>query len=71
MVKAFSMTGDICHGTAKDLETMKPKLEKLHSEKAISSTSPVLIYEQDEDELQRPIFQKIHIAHYQESWTIE
>lgn len=71
MVKAFNMAGDTCHATAKDFESLKPKLDQLSSKEENSSMHPILIYEQDEDSLQRPIFQKIHIAHYQDGWTIK
>ncbi len=71
MIKAFNMTGDTCHATAKDFDSLKVELDKLNGKEANSSTHPVLIYEQDEDSLQRPIFQKIHIAHYQDGWKIK
>lgn len=72
MVKAFNMAGNTCYGTADNFDALKPQLDKLHTcNETDSSKSPLLIVEQDNDPLSRPIFQKIRIAHYKEGWQIK
>lgn len=71
MVKAFNMAGNTCYGTAENFDALKPELDKLHQQDASYSNSPILIYEQDEDTLKRPLFQKIRIAKYNDGWEVK
>jgi hypothetical protein len=72
MIKAYNLAGNTCYGSAENIDALKPELERLNQcseEKLLKQ--PILIYEQDEDSLQRPLFQKIHIAHYKDGWKIK
>lgn len=71
MIKAFNMAGNTCYGTAENFDALKPALDKLHQQDANVSNNPLLIYEQDEDTLKRPLFQKIRIAQYNDGWEVK
>lgn len=71
MVKAYNMAGNTCYGTAENFDALKPELDRMYQQDANSLNSPILIYEQDEDSLKRPLFQKIRIAQYKDGWKFE
>lgn len=71
MIKAYNIEGSTCYGDIESMTSVKDKLETLRQEKKLDSLKePVLIFEHDEDTLSRPLFQKIHIAHYNKEWIL-
>ena len=71
MIKAYNIDGNICYGDVKDMATVKSELEELRRENKLDSQEqPILVFEHDEDTLSRPLFQKIHIAHYNKEWIL-
>ena len=71
MIKAYNIEGNTCYGDIDTMDTIKDKLEELRQDNKLDSPEqPVLVFEHDEDNLSRPLFQKIHIAHYNKEWIL-
>lgn len=71
MIKAYDIEGSTCYGNIENMASVKDKLEVLRQEKKlVPQEQPILLFEHDEDTLSRPLFQKIHIAHYNKEWIL-
>ena len=71
MIKAYNIDGNTCYGNIEDIDTIKDKLEELRlGNKLDSLEQPILLFEHDEDNLNRPLFQKIRIARYNNEWIL-
>jgi hypothetical protein len=71
MIKAYNIEGNTCYGEIGNMESVKNKLEELRQNQQLDSQEqPILVFEHDEDTLSRPLFQKIHIAHYNKEWIL-
>lgn len=71
MIKAYNIDGNTCYGNIEDIDTIKDKLEKLRLDNKLDSLEqPILLFEHDEDNLNRPLFQKIRIARYNNEWIL-
>lgn len=71
MIKAYDIEGNTCYGEIGNMESVKHKLEEFRQENKLDAQEqPVLVFEHDEDMLSRPLFQKIHIAHYNKEWIL-
>jgi hypothetical protein len=71
MIKAYNIDGNTCYGNIEDMDTIKDKLEELRLDNKLDSLEqPILLFEHDEDNLNRPLFQKIRIAHYNNEWIL-
>lgn len=71
MIKAYNIDGNICYGNIEDIDTIKDKLEELRLDNKLDSLEqPILLFEHDEDNLNRPLFQKIRIARYNNEWIL-
>jgi hypothetical protein len=71
MIKAYNIDGNTCYGNFEDIDTIKDKLEELRLDNKLDSLEqPILLFEHDEDNLNRPLFQKIRIARYNNEWIL-
>ena len=71
MIKAYNIDGNPCYGNIEDIDTIKDKLEELRLDNKLDSLEqPILLFEHDEDNLNRPLFQKIRIARYNNEWIL-
>lgn len=71
MIKAYNIDGNTCYGNIEDMDTIKDKLEELRLDNKLDSLEqPILLFEHDEDNLNRPLFQKIRIARYNNEWIL-
>ncbi len=71
MTKAYNIDGNTCYGNIEDIDTIKDKLEELRLDNKLDSLEqPILLFEHDEDNLNRPLFQKIRIARYNNEWIL-
>ncbi|GAA6252830.1 hypothetical protein PO073_09680 [Bacteroides thetaiotaomicron] len=71
MIKAYNIDGNTCYGNIEDIDTIKDKLEELRLDNKLDSLEqPILLFEHDEDNLNRPLFQKIRIARYNNEWIL-
>ena len=71
MIKAYNIDGNNCYGNIEDIDTIKDKLEELRLDNKLDSLEqPILLFEHDEDNLNRPLFQKIRIARYNNEWIL-
>ena len=68
MIKAYNIDGNTCYGNIEDIDTIKDKLEELRLDNKLDSLEqPILLFEHDEDNLNRPLFQKIR---YNNEWIL-
>lgn len=57
MIKAYNIDGNTCYGNIEDIDTIKDKLEELRLDNKLDSLEqPILLFEHDEDNLNRPLF---------------
>lgn len=71
MIKAYNIDGNTCYGNIEDIDTIKDKLEELRLDNKLDSLEqPILLFEHDEDNLNRHLFQKIRIARYNNEWIL-
>ena len=71
MTKAYNIDGNTCYGNIEDIDTIKDKLEELRLDNKLDSLEqPIVLFEHDEDNLNRPLFQKIRIARYNNEWIL-
>jgi hypothetical protein len=71
MIKAYNIDGNTCYGNIEDIDNIKDKLEELRLDNKLDSLEqPILLFEHDEDNLNRPLFQKIRIARYNNEWIL-
>ena len=71
MIKAYNIDGNTCYGNIEDIDTIKDKLEELRLDNKLDSLEqPILLFEHEEDNLNRPLFQKIRIARYNNEWIL-
>ena len=71
MIKAYNIDGNTCYGNIEDIDTIKDKLEELRLDNKLDSLEqPILLFEHDEYNLNRPLFQKIRIARYNNEWIL-
>lgn len=71
MIKAYNIDGNTCYGNIEDIDNIKDKLEELRLDNKLDSLEqPILLFEHDEDNLSRPLFQKIRIARYNNEWIL-
>lgn len=71
MIKAYNIDGNTCYGNIEDIDTIKDKLEELRLDNKLDSLEqPILLFEHDEDNLNRPLFQKIRMLRYNNEWIL-